>query len=355
MQTACERLQNFDCDDCANKGFGFRCQPGTRRLYKFPTTIGAEGGAALLFVGINPRRSESNAELHERVASDLKAFDELSRNRVFGGPYIATNGKERHYRTHARIAETAMNGSGLDRVPFERVAACTEVFLCATEDATPGIAASLRTGESPCADKHFWNTLNRVQPHVVIAVGTLVCDFLSRYCQGSPPRLNVAHKPALLAIPHPSNRTLSVDECAEVGRICRALMSSAKDGSAALSSAWDYRDGSVSRAARTGNMIERDIDWSMKYGWKPHHRPADLDWLEEDSARKIRYRLMKDGTCRYSLELDAKELRSAIGNYVYGPQWKRTGYVNPITVFAAGEPTEKLKSAWRCFARAVTQ
>jgi hypothetical protein len=304
----------------------------------------------LFFVGIDPRRSASNAALHELVTSDLNAFDELSRNRAFGDAYIATNGGEKHYRTHARIAKAALAGTQADGAPFESVAACTEAFLCATEDATPEIAEALRNGGGPCVDRHFWKTLNQVQPKVVIAVGTLVCDFLSRYCSGAPPRLNVAGKPALLAIPHPSNRTLSLEECHEIGEICRAIMSGANNG-AALSYVWDHRAVARPRMTRTGNIIERDIDWSAAYGWKPHHHPADLEWLEGNPAHKIRYRLIKDGTCRYVLELDAAELRGAIGKYVDGPHWKRTGYVNPITVSRGRKPTEVLKPAWRPFAR----
>lgn len=350
MRPSCCGLENFDCDHCADRGFGFQRQLTTGRLYKFPRTIGGQGPVPLLFVGINPRRSASNAKLHELVASDLNAFDELARNRACGEAYISTNGREKHYRTHARIAKAAFAGTQMEGTLFESVAACTDAFLCATEDATPEIAEALRNGGGPCVDRHFWKTLNQVQPRVVIAVGKLVFDFLSRYCNGAPPRLNVASKPALLAIPHPSNRTLPLAECDEIGGICRAIMSCTDNG-AALSYVWDRRVVAQPRTRRTGNTIERDIDWSAAYGWKPHHHPADLEWLEGNLARKIQYRLIKGGTCRYVLELDAAELRGAIGKYVDGSHWNRTGYVNPITVFRGRKPTEVLKPAWRPFAR----
>lgn len=61
MQPGTDRLGNFDCDHCADNGFGFQRQPTKRRLYKFPSTIGAQGPVPLLFAGINPRKSESNA------------------------------------------------------------------------------------------------------------------------------------------------------------------------------------------------------------------------------------------------------------------------------------------------------
>jgi hypothetical protein len=350
MRPACNRLANFDCDHCADKGFGFQRQPTTRRLYKFPSSIGADGAAPLLFAGINPRKSDSNAELHDLITSDLNAFDQLSRNRLFGEAYIATNGREKHYRVHARIATAASESNG---APFENVAACTEAFLCATEDATPAIAACLRNGAGPCVERHFWNTIRRVQPKVVIAVGTLVCDFLSRYCIGSPPRVNTGDKPALLAIPHPSHRTLSFEECEEVGKICRTIISSEKDDQP-ISYRWDYRFAQRPQTTRTRNMIVSEIQWSPKYGWKPHHRVADLQWLEEDPARKIRYELIRDGKCRYQLELDARQLRRAIGKYVDGPNWERTGYTNPITISVGGRATEQLKPAWGGFARTVT-
>lgn len=137
-------------------------------------------------------------------------------------------------------------------------------------------------------------------------------------------------KLALLAIPHPSHRTLSFEGCEEVGRICRAIISTG-EGDAAISYAWDHRLAPRIRSVGTRNMIEGEVQWSPKYGWKPHHRFTDLRWLEEDPARKIRYALIKDGRRRYHLELDARQLRQAIGRYIDGPNWERTGYANPIT------------------------
>ena len=126
-------------------------------------------------------------------------------------------------------------------------------------------------------------------------------------------------------------------------------MSSTTDGEP-VSYTWNHRQRSSGQTVSARNLIDQYVHWSSKGGWKPNHRPADLDWLEEDTSRKIRYHLLKDESCRYTLELDARDLRSAIGKYVYGPHWRRTGYVNPVAIFVQGRPSEELKATWRRFA-----
>jgi hypothetical protein len=68
--------------------------------FKFPATTGAVGAAPVLFIGINPRRSVSNAGLHRDVMASERAFRLLSANRVpdaagrDAGPYIHRSGPE---------------------------------------------------------------------------------------------------------------------------------------------------------------------------------------------------------------------------------------------------------------------
>jgi len=53
-----------------------------RDYYKFPATIGATAAAPVLFVGINPPRSASNARLHQDVMRSAEAFKTLAGNRI---------------------------------------------------------------------------------------------------------------------------------------------------------------------------------------------------------------------------------------------------------------------------------
>jgi hypothetical protein len=54
----------YACARCDARTFGFELAEPGAGYYKFPATIGATAAAPVLFVGINPRRSASNARLH---------------------------------------------------------------------------------------------------------------------------------------------------------------------------------------------------------------------------------------------------------------------------------------------------
>jgi hypothetical protein len=55
------------------------------------------------------------------------------------------------------------------------------------------------------------------------------------------------------------------------------------------------------------------------------HRPDDLEWLEADTARVITYDMYRNGRLRFTMTLNASQLRAAIGNYVDGKSWHRMG------------------------------
>lgn len=155
------RREVYGCDACAPLALGFsRPRPGAG-FYKFPPIIGAQGAAPLLFVGLNPRRSSTNLDLHEHIMADAAAFDDLAHNQVGGLPYVEVDGAERHYRVHARIAAALFPGRR-----FEEIAAVTELYFCATDS-----SEGLQKGERRCAERHLGLVFQIVRPRVVIAVG----------------------------------------------------------------------------------------------------------------------------------------------------------------------------------------
>lgn len=162
----------FSCMHCEGTGLPFvRTREG--KFYRFPPIIGAVGQAPVLFVGINPRVSESNQILHDHIVQNRSAFFELAKNRVEGVPYIARYGLESHYLLHVRVAEALFPGA-----PFESVAAVTELHFCASES-----SAGLPPDSSRCADRFFARVLRLTSPKVIFAVGAPVERALGRKFQ----------------------------------------------------------------------------------------------------------------------------------------------------------------------------
>lgn len=135
------------CDLCKERGLGFDRQDGTGPFFKFPPTIGATGQAWFLFVGINPRKTPDNADLHERIMRHRHEFIKLAKNHDDQLAYIAPGCKERHYRRHIAFVQ---RHCGPD-AKFEDHAAVTELYFCATSN-----ARALPREESPCADSLFF-------------------------------------------------------------------------------------------------------------------------------------------------------------------------------------------------------
>jgi uracil-DNA glycosylase len=187
----------FTCDRCAHLGFGFSRSSATGPLYKFPPLIGSQGPAALLFIGLNPRRSAGNAWLHDQIMADEVQFAALAGNRVDGRAYVAVDGPERHYRPHAQIAAAAFPGRS-----FEEVATVTELFHCATED-----GSDLPRAGSPCGDRYLGRVIELVQPRVIVAVGKAAENYLRPRFGARQGSFRVAvgsAKALVVPIPHPA-------------------------------------------------------------------------------------------------------------------------------------------------------
>lgn len=189
----------FACTHCEGVGLPFsRSRDG--RFYRFPPIIGATGPAALLFVGINPRVSDSNQVLHDDIIENFDSFAALAKNRVLGHAYIARNGLEDHYRIHIRVAESLFPA-----MPFESVAAVTELHFCASESST-----GFPRDTSRCADKFLGSVLRLVAPKIIFAVGNPVERTLSRKfrntLRGHPLAEWVAGQAPIISLRHPNSR-----------------------------------------------------------------------------------------------------------------------------------------------------
>ncbi len=167
------RAEAFRCQICTGNT-DFRTPLQGIPYTKFPPIIGAQGEAQVLFIGINPRRSNTNLKLHEWLMESSDHFDQLAKNHYFDGrAYIASNGPEPHYHSHMIVIEGVFEKGRL----FESVAAVTELFLCASEKAPPTF------NKSPCADRYLSRVIERVQPKVIIAVGSTVKKHLGQHFQ----------------------------------------------------------------------------------------------------------------------------------------------------------------------------
>jgi hypothetical protein len=183
----------FSCTSCAPLGLGFTRPSPDKAFFKFPPTIGAFGSAPLLFVGINPRFSGSNHSLHALLMSDPSHFDVLSQNKnpLDHLPYVSRSGAEGHYHPHAEVAERVFPGKR-----FAEVAAVTELFLCASENAT-GVGA--RILDSPCAERFMEQTVAQVSPRVIIPVGKMVLRY---FRDGAGRRFE--HRVPVVPMSHPN-------------------------------------------------------------------------------------------------------------------------------------------------------
>jgi hypothetical protein len=156
----------YSCNICPSS-YGFKYSPNGS-YFKFPPLIGRTSSVDLLFVGINPRRTYSNSDLHTTLMSSKVAFANLASNKSEGHSYVSRGSAELHYRFHVGLVERIYGKSK----PFESVAAVTELFLCASARAN-----TLPNSGSPCADRFFSRTLEIAQPKVIIALGRKVLGY----------------------------------------------------------------------------------------------------------------------------------------------------------------------------------
>jgi hypothetical protein len=171
-----------------------------KRLYKFPPTIGAPGKAPILFIGINPRRTD-NLEIHDFAMRSKANFKRLSRNiDHHHQPYIAPPSfptaweREDHYDRHIEIVDRTF------RLPFGKVAAVTEMFLCATPKGT-----GLYTSDSRCAKEYLLRTIQQVQPAFIVTFGARTPLYFSQKIRNL--KANIASlKASPIHLPFPSWR-----------------------------------------------------------------------------------------------------------------------------------------------------
>lgn len=316
---ACEGLASFE-------------RPATALpFFRFPAVIGTRGDVGVLFVGTNPRVSPSNRALHERILQDRCAFDALSRNRVADRTYIGLNGEERHYRRHARLVADVYG-----EVPFERVAAVSELFLCASES-----SAALPDDRRRCADRFLARVVAVLRPRVIVAVGVPAEAYLAQVSRGSAVAEVGGHRVAWVAADHPNRR-------GDIEPSWRAATSFVAErlGRQALRPAAGAATAADGRA-----LVVREVHWSDRYGWKPHQRPVDLDLLDASPGSTVRFVLLRDGGPVFHLEMTATEWRACLGSYVEGPTWRKNGYAVSLTRTTGGRATEDFVDRWRPFVR----
>lgn len=211
------------CEHCKGRGLPFVPANGEGwPAFRFPPTIGAMGPAPLLFVGINPRVSESNLNLHKALMSDFDVFVQLAGNRFRGDRYVSPNGLERHYLPHMQIAHKIY-----PHRHFEEVAAVTELFFCASESAN-----GLPIEQSPCAARYFEQVLSIIQPSVVFAVGRRVEDYLTQRF-GRKDGVTFATwgdegQPMVIGMPHPNAYGEKLSGWAKAAECARSYLLSSK-------------------------------------------------------------------------------------------------------------------------------
>lgn len=175
MHSEADQLRDevYGCELCTEVG-AFRRPANERPFFKFPPIIGAQGKVDLLFIGINPRRSPSNFELHDWVMKSRVTFAEIAQNtQKDGSPYIRADSDEEHYQCHVIVVESLFGVN----TAFETKAAVTELMYCASRN-EPLLLSRLK---SPCAALYLQRVLQIVKPQVVIAVGSGVWRHLEKH------------------------------------------------------------------------------------------------------------------------------------------------------------------------------
>jgi uracil-DNA glycosylase len=208
MEAMSELLEQvFACRRC-DEAWGFSSRTPSAGYFKFPPLIGKGRDAQLLFVGINPRISDSNRWLHEHLMRTKANFLSLSANIVRSRSYIGFKGQESHYRFHVQFVNEAVGGD----LPFEQVAAVTEIFFCATRD-----SRNLPNPGSPCADLYFGEIVRQTNPVVIVSVGARVMSYFTtrqhEYRTGDQLFLKFDDRSVpVVRMPHPADPNLSESE-----------------------------------------------------------------------------------------------------------------------------------------------
>lgn len=164
-------------------------------------------------------------------------------------------------------------------------------------------------------------------------------------------------KPTLLLMPGQSGQPptpITVgDERALRGVLAGVVVAAIRTWPTPTSTLADAGEPSLGRAGQLddeGNIV-RDCEWRENYGWRPLQRPDDLEYLIANPGKKVRFRLLRNGTVKYVLELDADQWQEALGDYYGGPGWYRNGYIVAITKRKRGEYTEEFQERWAGYVR----
>jgi hypothetical protein len=171
----------YGCQECAVEGRSFvsefiEARPGF--FFKFPPLIGGIGKVKLLFVGYSPRRTKNNIAIHDFAMDTFENFCKLSENRGrrghrYVGSPRSTADHEPHYDFHNDIVQRVFAKS------FHKVAAVTEMYLCASED-----GRKLNTQNSPCARRFLPRSINVADPDYIVTFGSGLPDFFRLFIRG---------------------------------------------------------------------------------------------------------------------------------------------------------------------------
>ena len=340
----------YNCMQCHELTLGFARRQADKRFFRFPPVIGATRNVSVLFSGINPRITPTNEVLHQQVSGDLTAFADLAANRIKEKPYIAIDGKERHYRWHARMISDLFPNR-----PFEEVAAATELYFCASTN-----ASGLDRRDNPCAKKFMERVFILVQPRVVIAVGKPVEKYLRQFMcgQSNDQLFNIKigrHTTTVVPVPHPNARdkqklmkweraTAAVESALDVQTVNLPQPSIGDEPILTVDNLTN-RDGSDIVIKR------RTCKWHDRYGWKPFQRPADLDILDTVPGARIEFHLTRNGKTQFILSMTAGDWKTALGRYYNGPNWRRNGYAISLTRSCGGQPVPDFVDRWKPYIR----
>lgn len=339
----------FDCKHCDTLGLAFARRQPDGRFFRFPPVIGATRDAAVLFIGINPRITQSNRTLHQQVSGNITAFKALAANRINGRPYIAVDGEERHYKRHARMIN--------DLFPnqlFEEVAAASELYFCASKD-----TSGLNRFDYPCAQKFMARVFLLMRPKAVVAVGKPVKEYLQRFRCGSSnaPFFHIrigGHTTTVIPVPHPNKP----GGCSAEWMWATAAVASVLAGQPVVAPQQSIVDASTVATGCPADgvvsdetIIQRYCGWQERYGWKPFQRPVDLDVIETVPGGRIEFHLTRDGETEFILSMTADQWKTALGRYYTGPNWRRNGYAVSLTRRRGGRPVAEFVERWEPYIR----
>ena len=147
-----------------------------------------------------PRRT-GNLDIHEFAMTSKSKFRKLSHNiNHLQNPYITENSypddpHEPHYDPHLEILKRTF------AQPVEKVAAVTDICLCATVNAD-GLDAST----SPCAKQYLMRTISQVQPEFIVTFGAKIPGYFSN----TEARVKLGANTHVIHLPHPSGRNMQV-------------------------------------------------------------------------------------------------------------------------------------------------